>query len=194
MSELPTSQRIVEAATGLIKVRGYNAFSYQDISGLVGIRKASVHHHFATKADLGSAVVRQFAGTFYATLKEIEAERPSGLERIMGFAAAAGDLIDRDEMCPCAMLASETETLPAPVRNELQAYYRLVTDWLSRCVRLGREDRSIGLAGEADEIGQLVLAAVQGAAMTARCMKSRAPFNAAMHQLRRALGGPEANG
>ena len=74
MSELRTSQKIVDVATDLIKVRGYNAFSYQDISSLVGIRKASVHHHFSTKGDLGSAVVRRVTETLRETLAEIEAE------------------------------------------------------------------------------------------------------------------------
>ena len=192
MSELHTSQRIVDAATGLIKVRGYNAFSYQDISGLVGIRKASVHHHFSTKADLGKAVVHRFTETFSATLEEIEVSRPTGLERIVGFAEAAGDLVDKKERCPCAMLASEAETLPVTVNEASPAYYGMVADWLCGCVQLGREDGSVGLPGEPDDIAQLVLATIQGAAMTARCMKTRAEFDATMRQLRRALAGPQS--
>ncbi|MFP3944305.1 MAG: TetR/AcrR family transcriptional regulator [Alphaproteobacteria bacterium] len=192
MSELRTSRRIVDAATGLIKVRGYNAFSYQDVSELVGIRKASIHHHFSTKADLGGAVVRQFTAGFGESLDEIDAAHPVALRRIMAFAELAGGLVDRDEMCPCAMLASEAETLPVALREELRAYYARVAGWLAGNVRRGREDGSVRLGGEAEDIAQLVLACVQGAAMTARCMKSRTTFDAAMRQLQNLLAGSGA--
>lgn len=36
--------------------RGYSAFSYTDISEAIGIRKASIHHYFPTKAGLSVAV------------------------------------------------------------------------------------------------------------------------------------------
>ncbi|MFW6027433.1 MAG: TetR/AcrR family transcriptional regulator [bacterium] len=194
MSELRTSHRIVDAATGLIKVRGYNAFSYQDVSELVGIRKASIHHHYSTKADLGSAVVRRFSESFGEVLRAIEAAEPAGLDRITGFARVAGEYLDRDETCPCGMLASEAETLPPPVREELRAYYAGVAGWLARAVRQGREDGSVRMSGEAEDIAQLVLASVQGASVTARCVKSRATFDAAMRQLRDLLAGTGGEG
>ena len=41
-----TAERIVHEARNLIMTRGYNGFSYADIAEAVGIRKASIHHHF----------------------------------------------------------------------------------------------------------------------------------------------------
>ena len=55
----PSALRIVDAAQGLIQEVGYNGFSFEHISQAVGMRKASVHHHFASKADLGVAVVQR---------------------------------------------------------------------------------------------------------------------------------------
>lgn len=194
MSELRTSEKIVDAATGLIKVRGYNAFSYQDVSELVGIRKASIHHHFSTKSDLGAAVVRRFSEDFGNVLRAVEATQPSGLECIARFGDVAGDYVERAEMCPCAMLASEAETLPPRVNEELRAYYAMIVNWLEHAVRRGREDGSIRVAGETHDLAQLVLASVQGAATTARCLKSRAPFDAAMRQMCSMLAGVAAAG
>ncbi len=42
--------------------RGYNGFSYADISNAIGIRKASVHHHFPTKAALVAVLVERYVG------------------------------------------------------------------------------------------------------------------------------------
>ena len=47
---------ILDVAEELLLSRGYCAFSYQDIADRLGIRKASLHHHFATKEDLGVAL------------------------------------------------------------------------------------------------------------------------------------------
>ena len=53
MSE-PSSKReeIIRVAQSLIIAGGYNAFSYADISKVVGIQNASIHHHFPSKVDL----------------------------------------------------------------------------------------------------------------------------------------------
>ena len=48
---------ILDVAQQLIQTRGYNAFSYADIASQVGIRTATIHYYFPTKADLGREVV-----------------------------------------------------------------------------------------------------------------------------------------
>jgi TetR/AcrR family transcriptional repressor of nem operon len=52
-----TAERILDAANALLIDRGYSAFSYADIAETVKIRKASIHHHFPTKAGLVVAVL-----------------------------------------------------------------------------------------------------------------------------------------
>jgi len=44
-------------AERLVQVRGFNGFSYADIAAELHITKASLHYHFATKADLGEALI-----------------------------------------------------------------------------------------------------------------------------------------
>src|SRR5689334_9607965 len=46
MARKDTKTAIMDAAQELIQRGGANAMSYQDISEAVGIRKASIHHHF----------------------------------------------------------------------------------------------------------------------------------------------------
>ena len=54
-----TADEILRCARSLIIGGGYNGFSYADISGVVGIRKASIHHHFPSKIDLVRAVLQR---------------------------------------------------------------------------------------------------------------------------------------
>ena len=55
-----TAIQIRESAHDLIAERGYFGFSYADIAEVVGIRKASIHHHFPTKVDLVVATLREY--------------------------------------------------------------------------------------------------------------------------------------
>ena len=43
--------QIIELATELVQSKGFDSFSYNDLSEDLGIRKASIHHHFAKKAE-----------------------------------------------------------------------------------------------------------------------------------------------
>src|SRR5262249_22696510 len=57
---LTTSDEILASARTLIMSGGYNGFSYADIAEVVGIRKASIHHHFPSKVDLVRTLVIRY--------------------------------------------------------------------------------------------------------------------------------------
>ena len=104
-----TAEQILDLAEMLIQTRGYSAFSYQDIADSLGIRKASIHYHFPSKADLGIAVVDRYVARFGAALVAI-AEDPSQtsmamldfyVEPYIGYAKSA------DQVCLCGALAGE---------------------------------------------------------------------------------------
>ncbi len=63
--------QIVKVAETLIQTKGYNAFSYRDIAAQVGIKTASIHYHFPTKADLGKAVVKHHINGLSAELENL---------------------------------------------------------------------------------------------------------------------------
>ena len=81
-----TADKILNVAEKLVQSRGFNAFSYQDVSKAVGIQKASLHYHFATKADLGVALIDRYRGNFLDALKAIETRGESlvkGMENLL---------------------------------------------------------------------------------------------------------------
>src|ERR1700728_5184156 len=85
---IQTSTQILDAAEELVQIRGFNAFSYADVASELGITKAALHYHFATKAELGEALITRYATRFAEALAEVEvrfAEAPARL-------AAYGDL------------------------------------------------------------------------------------------------------
>jgi TetR/AcrR family transcriptional regulator, transcriptional repressor for nem operon len=56
-----TAARILDVAERLAQVRGFNGFSHADIAAELGITKAALHYHFASKADLGEALIGRYA-------------------------------------------------------------------------------------------------------------------------------------
>ncbi len=67
-----TATRILDVAERLVQTSGFNGFSYADISAELGITKASLHHHFATKAELGRALIERYSEAFSAALKVVD--------------------------------------------------------------------------------------------------------------------------
>ena len=51
-------EEILNVAESMIRVAGFNGFSTRDVANAVGIKSASVHYHFPTKADIGVAVTQ----------------------------------------------------------------------------------------------------------------------------------------
>jgi TetR/AcrR family transcriptional repressor of nem operon len=60
-TEGKTPTRILDIAEELVQLRGFNGFSYADIASALNVTKASLHYHFAGKAELGEALIGRYA-------------------------------------------------------------------------------------------------------------------------------------
>ncbi len=54
-----TKVEILDLAENLLRDRGFNAFSYANISSVLKIKNAAIHYYFPGKADLGVAVIQR---------------------------------------------------------------------------------------------------------------------------------------
>ena len=73
---MTTRDSIISFADHFIRDKGFNAFSFNDISKSIGIKTASIHYHFPTKTDLAIAIIKDHAAKFNALKKELENESP----------------------------------------------------------------------------------------------------------------------
>ncbi|CAG9257442.1 hypothetical protein PCAR4_410082 [Paraburkholderia caribensis] len=55
-------ERILAAATKTAQAHGYSGLNFRNLAEDVGIRPASIYHHFTNKADLGATVARWHGG------------------------------------------------------------------------------------------------------------------------------------
>lgn len=171
---------ILRCARSLIVRGGYNSFSYADISSVVGIRNASIHHHFPSKADLVSRLVAQYREEAEAGFAALERNISDPLEQLRAYVGYwQGCIADATHpFCVCALLASEIPVLPDAVVLEVRAHFRSLSDWLTSVLKRGAAQGRIALTGSARANAEMFMATVHGAMLSARAHGDAAAFAA----------------
>lgn len=186
MAKTPdTAKKIIAAAERRMRDGGFHGFSFRDIAADVGIKSASVHHHFPTKEDLAAAAVRSYSDRHMANLGD-----PADPERTPDeLIALYIDLFRRDivkdrQMCLCGVLAGETAALGSAVRGEVRAFFDRNRDWLEAVIgRVFADARPEDVRSKA----LLAIAALEGALLTAHCLGQTDVFERAVAELGRIL-------
>ncbi|MBP2562092.1 TetR/AcrR family transcriptional repressor of nem operon [Neorhizobium galegae] len=171
MSNLSTTSDDILASTrNLLMSGGYNSFSYADISEIVGIRKASIHHHFPSKVDLVRELVKRYREDGQATVAVLEQNVPNALDILKVYANHWAKCIEDASRpyCVCALLASELPSLPPEVAIEVTAFFRFISLWLASVMERGSRQGTLTLTSEPHVEAEAFLATVYGAMLSAR--------------------------
>lgn len=177
-----TYDRILDVAHTLVVAGGYNGFSYADISDAVGIRKASIHHHFPAKADLVAELVRRYVQRTSEGLGAMRAHVPTPPEQLDAYVAYWQKCVaDATEpFCVCAMLASEMPLIPDEVASEVRLHFHNLAAWLAAVLKEGAEQRAFRLEGSPEDEAQMLMASVHGALLSTRAFGDARLFSAIM--------------
>jgi TetR/AcrR family transcriptional regulator, transcriptional repressor for nem operon len=180
-----TAERILEEAGQLAQKRGFNGFSYADIAAALKITKASLHYHFATKADLGRALIARYTERFQAALDALVGTPADILRR---YVKLYEDVLVHDRMCLCGMFAAEYSTLPSPMRSELRRFFDKNEAWLARQLEHGRVSGEFRYDGSSLEAARMLTAGLEGAMLLARSFEEPERFIATAQRLLGELG------
>jgi TetR/AcrR family transcriptional repressor of nem operon len=178
-----TADKILNVAEKLVQLRGFNAFSYQDVSKAVGIQKASLHYHFATKADLGVALIGRYRENFLDALRAIEEATPDAGARLERYAELYGSVLRKKRMCMCGMLATDAATLPKSMRDSVASFFDENAAWLSRVLEEGRKRKELDFDGTAHATAEFFVSALEGAMLVAHGSGRYGTFDDAAERL-----------
>lgn len=179
MSDLSsTAEEILRLTRPLILAGGYDGFSYADISNVVGIRKASIHHHFPTKAQLVQVLVEQYRREALEGLKKMDSAIADPAEKLRAYTGYWQTCITSgsEPFCVCALLASQMPALPDEVAAEVKAHFRALAAWLTTVLRDGLEQGSLHMAHEPEVEAEVFVATVHGAMLSSRAHGNAAVF------------------
>lgn len=178
-----TRERILNTAQLLAQRRGFNAFSYADIANAVGVRKASIHHHFPSKDDLELALVERYRQQFADQLERIDRAAPAAPARLRAYAGLYRATLVNDAICLCGMMASDIQALPDAVRQPLRAFFEEQVAWLTEVLDSGRRNGDFVFLGPPSRRAQLLLAALQGGLIIAHASHDVLLFDALLDDL-----------
>ena len=180
---------ILDVAERLAQTRGYNGFSYADVAAQLGVTKASLHYHFASKAKLGCALINRYRATFDAALESIDSRVTNPVEKLRRYVALYDSVLRNERMCLCGMLAAEYATLPVEMQQGLTAFFDANERWLTATLQRGIRNGVFAFMGSANARARLLLGALEGAMLVARSYGDSGRFRATARHLLAGLDG-----
>lgn len=164
-----TRELIMDRAAELLTSRGFNGFSYRDISSHLGVKNAAIHYHFPAKTDLAIALVDEYRRLLRKGTSEFMAYGGSALEQLEGFFAFSTKQCHIGRcICPFGAFSVDYSELPEDVREATRSFMDESIKWLTKVMEVGRNAGEFNFEGDARSKGLTVLAGLQGARQLAR--------------------------
>lgn len=161
------AQQILDFSEAEIRKGGVDAVSYRQIAAAIGIKSASVHYHFPTKADLTREVVARYADRFLDGLGAADHPKRSPSEQMERLGDAYLSAYRNDSAtCLCAVLGAVAHNLPEETLRQVKGFYGRLTAWI--------ETATAG--ADARFPPGLIISTLQGALILAVATEDAAPL------------------
>ncbi|MBJ9675775.1 TetR/AcrR family transcriptional regulator [Burkholderia gladioli] len=177
-----SSEKILVTATRMAQAHGYGGLNIRNLAEEVGIKAASLYHHFPGKAELAAAVARRYREDAAVTLDTLWSEAKDPLERLRGYPAETfrKSLENGNRMCLASFMTAEYDDLPDIVKKEAQAFADVNIEWLEKALL----DADLVGPREAKRQARAIFAAVAGAQLVARGRSDLPLFDALINGYR----------
>ena len=172
---LSSKEAILAAATRTAQAHGYSGLNFRELASEVGIKAASIYHHFPSKADLGAAVAKRYWEDSAAVLEALWAESSDPVLCLRQYPDTFRKSLENgNRICLCSFMSAEYDDLPEPVKKEVLAFADVNVAWLSKVLS------AAGVVGpeKSKERARAIFAAVAGAQLMARSRSDISVFDA----------------
>ena len=181
---MDTREQLLDAAESAARSRGYDAFSYADLSKIVGIRKASIHHHFPAQADLALELLQCYRNRFVETLRSIDDSHAAAGTRLRSYLDVYRNALQGgNAVCLCVAFSAARDSFGSAVLSELDRFHGNGIEWFETVFRLGLEDGTIVDTGSPEQEEAATMALVEGAQLMARAAGDLSRFDTAIATL-----------
>jgi TetR/AcrR family transcriptional repressor of nem operon len=159
-------EAILAAARATAQAHGYAGLNFRDLAAEVGIKSASIHYYFPSKADLGVAVARRYWEDSEARLDRLGAESQDPAACLVQYPALFRKALENENrMCLSGFMAAEYDDLPEQVQAEVRTFGDIQVAWLAKVLRAAKPSAD---AVAVEQRARAIFAAVGGAQVIAR--------------------------
>lgn len=142
-----TKEKILELGELLIRDKGYNAFSYQDIAGALSMKNAAIHYHFPHKESLAIEILRNSREAFDALIEEHRGS--TSTEKFAEFIKIYTRSSERGMICLVGAMVTDFHTLTDDVKTELKAVMDDILGKLISILQEGKDNKEFIFKEEA---------------------------------------------
>ncbi|MCH9698118.1 MAG: TetR/AcrR family transcriptional regulator [Gammaproteobacteria bacterium] len=173
---LTTRQRILQTAFEEMHRHGFQGMRIDSILTKTGLKKGALYHHFASKLELGYAVVDEVIGE-QGRLVWVEPlfdhdDPLLALETVFRNAGDSG-CIDFILGCPLNNLAQEMSPVDSGFRTRIQAIYQTWLAALIERLRTGQKNQHVRADIDVGQCATFILASIEGAIGLAKNAQDR---------------------
>lgn len=176
---MTTRDALLTRAEDLARRTGYDGFSFADLAAGAGIRKASVHHHFPTKADLAAELMDTYAARVRDRLAPW-AEAPGGARLAAVLDLYRDALQGGRSQCLCVALSAVQDRLPLSVQEAVAGFQAEMRRWLAQAFAAGAADGTITTPAAPETEAASAFALLEGAQLVARASRDATQFDLAV--------------
>ena len=161
-------------AESLMQDKGFNGFSYANISSELGVKNAAIHYHFPTKEDLTIAVIQRYRERFKLWTNNSRVINLSHEGKLDWFFSIYTDLrADKGKVCLVGAMETEFTSIPEALQSEVQSLHKEMLAWLEFTLEEGRKDGAFQFKGNPADKAAVIFSTLQGALQMARALGTK---------------------
>lgn len=170
-----TQSRILKNTRKLIVEKGFNNTSISDIIAATGVKKGNLYYYYASKNDLGLAVLKDAEQEFFDLLATSFQGKKS-LEKVWNSCAAILQAQQKANFvggCLFGNTALEMSDCNEEYASIIQEIFQKWTDLLADHLREAVSEGDLDLGPSPESLAQIIVAVIEGGIMMARVSKGK---------------------
>lgn len=189
-----TKRKLLEASVSLMRARGFNGTSVDDICSTAGVTKGGFFHYFKSKDEITKAAVAQFHEEKTKVYDEAPFRKLTDpLKRVFGrldyVTETSGGASRVTKGCLIGMLAQELASNNSGIRNVCQEFFTRIADDFAKDLTEAKAAYAPKAKFDPDNVAQLYVALIQGSLLMAKTAASNEILANNIEQFRNYIQG-----